>query len=111
MFYIELENGKYKLIRAIKYYSERYQKSCNVDIGYISDGATGAVDIFSEAWWIHDKLCDVGKWDDGTPVTNLQASMVIRDVLMDEGRYLRAQYWFLATFLFGGGKARENGMW
>jgi hypothetical protein len=104
--------GKIKYIcpTVIKYWSERYKKSVTVPNGYPSDGATFAEDIYSDSWWIHDILCDTGVWDDGTPLTNWQASMVLRDVLLSEGRYIRANRWFVATFLFGGGKARENGM-
>ena len=95
----------------INYYSKRYDKVVIVPLGYESDGATGAIDIHSEAWWIHDKLCDTGVFEDGTLCTNWQASQVLSDVLRKEGRWIRAQYWFTFTWLFGGGKARDNGMW
>ena len=80
-------------------------------MGMISDGATGAFDISSASWWFHDRLCATGKWDDGSPCTNLQASLVIGYALAREWRVFRAAYWPIATWLFGGGKARENGMW
>ena len=92
------------------YYSERYDKRITIKRGMMSDGASGALDIYSWGWWIHDKLCSTGKWDDGTEVTNWQASRVLADVLKAEGRWLRSKYWFWATWLFGGGKARDNGM-
>jgi hypothetical protein len=104
-------NMEYILPKTIKYYSPRYKKWITVPEGYASDGATGAIDIYSRSWWIHDKLCDTGKFDDGTPCTNWQASKVLSDVLAEEGHWLRAQYWFTFTWLFGGGEARENGMW
>ena len=94
----------------IYYYSERYGRSVSVPKGYKSDGATGAIDIYTESWWCHDKLCDTGMWDDGTICTNWQASTVLSDILKKEGRWLRAQYWFTFTWLFGGGKCRKN-MW
>lgn len=100
----------YKNKAEIKYYSKRYNKHVTVPKGYNSDGATGAIDIYSDAWWIHDKLCDTGKWDDGTECTNWQASSVLSDVLKSEGRWIRAIYWWPMTWLFGGGKARDNGM-
>lgn len=93
-----------------KFYSLRYKKWVTVPKGYTSDGATWALDIFSDSWWFHDKLCDTGKWDDGTCVSNWQASHVLGDVLSHEGRKYRAIYWFWFTWLRGGGKARENGM-
>jgi len=95
----------------IVYYSPRYQKTATVPQGYPSDGATGGVDIWSEAWWVHDLLCDRGTWDDGTPCTNWQASRVIGDILRSEGRRWRAVGWRWATWVFGGGKCRANGMW
>ncbi len=109
MFYSKVGNS-YVLKRRIYYYSERYGKSVLVPEGYTSDGATGAFDIESESWWVHDLLCDIGRWADGTKVTNWQASRVLSDILWDEGRQVRSGVWLVATFLFGGGKARANGM-
>lgn len=103
----------YKYIRetTIVYYSERYDKYVTVPKGYASDGATGARDIESLSWWVHDKLCDFGLFDDGTPCNNLQASMILKDILKSEGRWFRARSWFIMTWLFGGGLARDNGMY
>jgi hypothetical protein len=103
--------AKYTCPYTIVYVSPRYGKTITVPFGYESDGATGALDIWSEGWWVHDVLCDRGTWDDGTPATNWQASQILQDILHDEGRKWRAHGWFWATFLFGGGKARENGLW
>ena len=102
---------KYKLLQPVYYYSERFKKDVHVPIGYMSDGASGAFDIDSLSWWVHDFLCESGRWSDGTPVTNWQASSVLSDILKSEGRWARSRYWFLATFLFGCKKARQNGMW
>jgi hypothetical protein len=101
---------KYTNKKEIRYYSRRYNKWVIVPVGYPSDGATGAIDIDSESWWVHDKLCDTGTWEDGTCVSNWQASYVLSDILWNEGRWARAKYWFLFTWLRGGGKCRENGM-
>lgn len=106
-----LTRKKYVSNREYRYYSPRYDKWVVVPKGYLSDGATGAMDINSMAWWVHDVLCEFGVWEDGTPVTNWQASTVLSDILFDEGRYIRATTWWPATWLFGGQKARENGMW
>lgn len=100
--------AKYNCPYTINYYSERYGKSVTVTKGYPSDGATGALDIWSEGWWVHDVLCDRGTWDDGTPCTNWQASTILSDILKAEGRKYRAIYWKYMTFLFGGGKCRQN---
>lgn len=96
---------------AVTYYSERYDKYVTVQAPYRSDGATSAPDIDSDAWWFHDVLCDRGTWDDGTPLTNWQCSTVLYDVMRRDGFSLvRSTVWRHQTFLWGGGKARENGM-
>ena len=92
------------------YHSDRYNKDVTVYRGMMSDGASGALDIYSWGWWIHDALCNRGTWDDGTKLSNWQASRVLADVLKEEGRWARSIYWLWATFLFGGGEARDNGM-
>lgn len=104
------DDGTYKLNETIAYHSRRYGKTVTVPAGMISDGATGAMDITSRGWWIHDRLCNTGIWDDGTPLTNWQCSQVLQDVLTEEGRRWQGHRWFWATWLFGGGKARQNGM-
>lgn len=101
----------YKVIKAKSYFSKRYNKEIEIkptDKPY--DGATGAMDINSFGWLFHDVLCRDGKFKDGTKCTNLQASMVLSDILDEEGRWVRSKTWFIATWLFGGGKARKNGM-
>jgi len=118
-FYIRIDDPpfKYQLIDKIDYYSKRYNKYINVPKGYKSDGATGAIDIEdSISWWVHDKLCDTGMFSDNTRCTNWQASVILSDILRSEWginkplRILRAYAWLPATFLFGGGEARKNGM-
>lgn len=103
------EAGKYQLNTPIVYTSPRYGKTVTVQPG-IYDGATGAMDINSAGWWVHDQLCKSGKWDDGTPLSNWQCSQVLQDILKAEGRWARARYWFWFTLIGGGGKARDNGM-
>lgn len=90
---------KYVLHREIKYRSPRYDKDATVPVGYVSDGSTGGEDIASEAWWVHDILCDRGVWDDGSRCSNTQASFVLHDILKEEGRDVRAKTWFLATWI------------
>lgn len=94
----------------ISYHSKRYDKSVVARAGDVFDGATGAMDIDSRAWIFHDVLCRDGKFEDGTPCTNWQASAVLSDILKEEGRWFRRHTWHWATWLFGGGKARKNGM-
>lgn len=102
-------DGTYTLNKGFVYTSPRYAQKITVPDGYESDGATGAMDILSRGWWVHDRLCE-GFWDDGTPISNWQCSMVLHDILVSEGRYWQAKRWMVATFLFGGGQARKNGM-
>ena len=99
----------YLLLRPITYKS-RYDKLVIVKRGARSDGATGAYDLNSKSWWIHDQLCETGTFADGTLCTNWQASTIIYDVLRSEGKWFRARTWFIATLAFGGGKARKNGI-
>ena len=99
---------KYYCPYTISYHSSRYGKDVTVPKEYPSDGATGAVDVWSESWWVHDVLCDRGTWDDETPCKNWEASTVLSDSLRAEGRKFRAVYWRYFTFLFGGGKCRKN---
>tara|TARA_R110002050_G_scaffold124575_4_gene243781 strand:- start:876 stop:1217 length:342 start_codon:yes stop_codon:yes gene_type:complete len=93
------------------YYSKRYKKYVTVPEGFISDGATGARDVDSKGWWVHDVLCVDGFFDDGSECTNWQASSILGDILKDEGYWFRGRSWFIATWFMGGGKARDNGMW
>lgn len=98
-----LPNGKgYRLKKDIVYYSPRYRKYKTVPAGFISDGASGpAEDIVSVSWWVHDALCADYAWDDGSRCSVWQSSNVIRDILLDEGRYIRANRWFVATLVYG----------
>lgn len=90
------------------YWSPRYRKFIFIKPGFYSDGATGAIDIDTVAWWVHDYLIREGKWSDGTVPTNWQASTVLSDILKEEGFWFRSITWKYATFLFGGGWLRKN---
>lgn len=103
-------NGCYILKVPFSYFSQRYRKTISCPAGYISDGATGAYDVDSAAWLVHDRVCERGTWDDGSIITNWEASTVLSDLLKADGYWLRAIYWWPATWLFGGGAARVNGM-
>lgn len=112
--YCRLENSKkgkkYVCCEDYVYYSERYNRYITVPKGMESDGATFARDLPTDAWFIHDKICDTGLWDDGTPIDNWIASTVLGDVLWDDGMRIESVLWWWATWLFGGGEARKNGM-
>lgn len=94
----------YVLDSPIHYYSERYKKYISIPVGYISDGATGAFDIISAGWWVHDWLCDLHGYDDGTQPTRWEASQILHDILSAEGYWARAEYWRMFTYWFGGKK-------
>ena len=102
---------KYELFVEITYHSHRYDKWVTVPPGYRSDGATGAKDLpESISWWVHDILCETGIFDDASACTNWQASMILRDILCEEGYKVRKRTWTWATFLFGGwGLKKRNG--
>ena len=114
----------YKNLKAFWYYSRRYNKFVFVDEGFLSDGATGAIDVrgnhpveyegktifVSRSWIVHDHLCETGCWSDGEKLSNWQCSMVLKDILKKEGRWFRDFWWMIATFTLGGGEARKNGM-
>lgn len=118
-------DGKYVCLETYHYYSARYDKGVKVEEGYVSDGATHAIDIPSSAWFVHDKLCETAAWGDRTPVTAFQAAMVLRDILLGESldlhdmgrykhgawRYLQSFYWPVATFIGGCVNTRKNGWW
>lgn len=101
---------KYVLDESFSYKS-RYGLYVYIPKAYESDGATGAIDITTASFWVHDYLCDYGKFSNGAKCSNWQASTILYDILKSEGRWFRARTWWVATFLFGGGEARKNGMW
>jgi len=100
----------YVVTNGVTYYSMRYNRFITAKVGDVFDGATGAMDIDSFAWIFHDVLCRYGCFEDGTKCNNWQASQVVSDILKKQGHNVRSKTWFAATWLFGGDKARKNGM-
>lgn len=100
----------YEVAERYTYYSKRYNRTLTIPLWFYSDGATGARDVESDAWFIHDLVCRYGVWDDGTKIDNWTASTILADILWEDGFHFRALSWWFATYLFGGGAARENGM-
>jgi hypothetical protein len=89
------------ILAAASWPDKKTGKTVSWPDGYPSDGASGpANDIVSLAWKAHDVLCDRGAWDDGTPCTPKDASRVLKDILMLEGRWLRAYLWGPSTWLW-----------
>ncbi|MFT5728759.1 MAG: hypothetical protein ACI8PB_002915 [Desulforhopalus sp.] len=129
------EGMKYQRLTELVYYSSMFNRYITIPAGRKSDGATGARDlgvkesgwrgvwakfvqnilksygnVETEAWWVHDELCLTGAWDDGTKISNFICSTVVAVELQKDGYTKEAIYWWFATFLFGGGKARNNGL-
>ena len=103
---------RYQVTQYKSYYSKRYNKHiCITPQDPTYDGATGARDIDSFGWLYHDVLCRDGCFSDGTKCNNWQASQVLSDILKEEGRWVRSKTWLWMTWLIGGGKARDNGMY
>lgn len=107
--YRKLGPDSYVCTEGYAYYSARYDKYITIHEGYRSDGATGALDRCPTAWFIHDKLCETGCWNDSTPISAWQAAKVLSDILKQYGHWFRARTWFVATFLFGCNRAKDNG--
>lgn len=106
---VEIEKP-YELRTSFVYRSWRYGgRQIAMREGDRSDGATGAWDIKSAAWWVHDRVCDFPYWDDGTPITAWQAASILSEILAYEGRWARAHYWRASTFMLGCHNTRKNG--
>lgn len=97
----------YRLFRSISYYSKRYNKTVTAPAGFEMDGATGATDITTRGWIFHDWLTASGlnpdlkgtkHWDDGTPCSRWQSSVVLYDCLREDGYVVRAPFWCLFTW-------------
>lgn len=65
----------------------------------------------TDGWWIHDGFCIDPYWDDGYPITNFVASMVLCTILYFDGYKLEAYTWFLPTFFSGGKLIKEKNGW
>lgn len=91
----------YRMIKDYDYFSKRYQKHVIARKGDIFDGATGAVDINSYGWIIHDVLKRDKKFEDSTVCSNWKASNILSDILKSEGRWFRSRSWFLTTLVWG----------
>ena len=102
-FEVRERNGHeyYVLLAPIEYHSQRYRKIITCPAGMESDGATGAEYIVTRAWWVHDLAKSRKTWDDGTPLSNWQASWLIHDILKEEGRWCRAMRWGFWTWAWG----------
>ena len=113
---------KYKAKEAGFYYSPRFKKTISWSAGYESDGATYAPDLSWLAFFAHDRACERGTWDDGTEITNKEASQMYSDILGEKGkenpykigpfkyeRYkVRKKFRKYMTYWFGGKKLKKQ---
>lgn len=89
----------YVLLDEVRYWSKRYGKGVTVPIGYRSDGASFiASDIGGISWWVHDWLCDKHEWDDLSYCSSWESSMVLHDILVEQGQWCRAKLWFAFVY-------------
>jgi hypothetical protein len=110
------EGMKFMTLRECSYHSPRYNRWIVAHQGFFWNGADWVDDLedegtMSSAPMYHDVLCRYAIWDDGTPVSNWQASRVLRDILSAEGRSVRKRTWFWFTFLLGGNKIKRENSW
>lgn len=87
--------------KRIDYFSPRYKKHVIVELSYKSDGATGARDVLTDGWWVHDVLKEFKVFADGSRCSNWKASHILRDILLRDGFYVRANTWFISTLAWG----------
>jgi hypothetical protein len=103
---VPVDKTWYILDEQIVWYDKKLDKRITVPVGYISDGASGAIDIRSKGWWVHDWLCDGHGFDKdyngGGECSNWHASRILSGILWSEKRPVRSWRWRWATFFFGG---------
>jgi hypothetical protein len=99
--YMEYEDG-YILLEDFWFYSERFNEWIHLEQGMFSDGATGAMDIYSASWWVHDKITEHDKcyFRSGAPISNHAASLILGDILRSEGHHWRSFSWFVSTWVY-----------
>lgn len=109
--YRKRSDGLYVCTETYRWHSSRYGESITVYEGTVRDGASGAINIRSSSWWVHDEICarEPPQWDSGNPISAWQAAATLSDVLASEGRWARAIYWRWSTFMLGCKAARKNG--
>lgn len=105
--YWKRSDGLYHAGMTKVFHSVRYNRYVEVKQNQVRDGASGARDIISFAWWVHDQLCADGVWANGDECSRLQAAMVLHDILREEGYWFRAKTWGFATWLLGCKKVRK----
>lgn len=132
---------KYILNEDYVYRSTLFNRTKTSKKGMMSDGATGAFDLgalgFGKWNWLlmvikclrmvlpkkwlpirlnpsfftHDTICNDPFWDDGYPITNIVASMIVCMINHTHGYWLESYTWFFPTFFFGGKYIKQVNGW
>jgi hypothetical protein len=107
---------KFMLLRDQAYWSKRYKHFIKAGSGFKWNGADWVTDLeedekMSNGPLMHDILINNAVWEDGSPVSNWQASKVLKDILKAEGHGIRARTWFVFTFLLGGANLKKKNGW
>lgn len=92
----------YHLDQGFTWADKKTGKKITVPAGFVSDGASGAIDIRSKAWWVHDWICERNGFNDGSECSNWDASRILSNILWSEKRFFRSSYWRWSTFFLGG---------
>lgn len=101
---------EYRIFEDMHYHSRRYNKDVTIRAPFRYDGATGVIDEMSRAPAFHDWLTASGLdpsnpgrpfWDDGSPCTGWQSSMVYRDLLLLDGCWFKASVRPIPCWLWG----------
>lgn len=96
----EKVEGGWISLAPYRYKSSRFDKVKTLPARFFSDGATGVPDPEgTDAWFMHDILCQDPYWDDGTPLSNADASLVLYDIAVRDGYNLFASAAWIATHL------------
>lgn len=102
----------YYLKKTYTFWYEPLDKYITCEAG-IYDGATMALDTkakngYPPAWLPHDAVCNMGIWDDGTPIKRIEAAELLAWVLEKTGHNFRKSTWKWATYYGGCDKVKNQ---
>lgn len=82
---------KYIVLEEFSYYSPRYRKTLTAHKDFIFDGYSIVPQLPDlRPAKIHDVAYEKKKWDDGTPMTRLEADTVFKDLMdISENKWTR----------------------
>ena len=91
---------KYQVLKEYKFVWYNGKKITLYEYTY-SDGATYATDLIPLAFFIHDQICRVPYFDDGTYIPSWLASRIYRKILQWHGVHIRSKIRSAATWTWG----------